>query len=135
MKNSEDKKIEKLVENLMAETTIESPSLDFTAKVMSGVFAVEKNKAFIYKPAISKRAWFIILGAIVALFTFLLFKTQPASDVSNFNLAFLNSEKMLNVLSGFQFSTLTANILFAASVMVFIQVFLLKTYLNKRLHK
>ena len=71
MKSKEDKNIENLVENLMAETSVENPSIEFTAKVMSGIFAVEKNKVFMYKPVISKRIWFIILGGIVALFTFL----------------------------------------------------------------
>jgi hypothetical protein len=135
MKNREDKNMDKLIASLVSETSVESPSVDFTAKVMSGVFAVEKNTAFVYKPAISKKAWLIIFGIIIALFAVLLFNTQLTSADNNFNLAFLHFDKFPKVLTAFQFSTLTANILFAASVMVFIQAFLLKTYLNKKFHK
>lgn len=135
MKNREDKNIEKLIENLMAETSVESPSVEFSNKVMSGVFAVEKNKAFIYKPIISKRAWFIIFGAFCALFAFLISNSSLTSDGINFNLTFLNFDKFLTAFSGFEFSTLTANVIFAASIMVFIQAFLLKIYLNKRFQK
>jgi hypothetical protein len=133
--NKEDKNIEKLVENLMAETSMESPSIEFTAKVMSGVFAVKKNKAFTYKPIISKRAWFVIFGIIVALFAFLIFNTQLTSEGSNFNLTFLNFDQFLKPFSGFKISPMTANVLLTATVMVFIQIFLLKTYLSKRLQK
>lgn len=129
MKNRENKNLEKLVENMMVETSIESPSIDFTTKVMSGVFAVEKNKAFIYKPVISKKMWFIILVIMALLFGFLFFETPTTN---NFNLPFLNSENLSKLFPAFQFSTLTAIVIFSASVMIFIQAMLLNSYLNKR---
>jgi|SRR6185437_3215368 len=135
MKNKEDKNIEKLVENLMSETTLESPSIDFTAKVMSGVFAVKKRK-LVYKPPISKWAWYIIFGSFAFLFAFVIYNNQQntATD-SYFNFTFFNSEKFFNLFSRFQISSMTANVLLAASAMLFIQIFLLRSYLNKRFHK
>ena len=136
MKNKEDKNIEKLVENLMAETAIESPSVDFTAKVMSGVFAVEKRKSLVYKPLISKWAWYIIFGSITFLFAFLIFNNhQNTPTDSYFNLTLFNSGKFLKLFSGFEISSMTSNVLLAASAMIFIQIFLLKSYLNKMFHK
>jgi hypothetical protein len=135
MKNKEDKNIENLVENLMAETSVENPSIEFTAKVMSGIFAVEKNKVFMYKPVISKRIWFIILGGIVALFTFLIFNTPLTFTGNNLNLTFLTFDRFLKSLSIFQISSMTANVILVATIMVFIQIFLLKNYLNKRFQK
>ena len=135
MKNREDKNMDKLIASLVSETSVESPSVDFTAKVMSGVFAVEKNTAFVYKPTISKRAWQIILGIIIALFAVLLFNTPTISEGNKFDLTFSYFDKFAKAVTAFQFSSLTANILFATSVMVFIQAFLLKSYLNKRFHK
>jgi len=136
MKNKEDKNIEKLVENLMAETAMESPSVDFTAKVMSGVFAVEKKRSLVYKPLISKWAWYIILGSFACLFSFVLFKNHQNTPMeSYFNFSLFNSAKIFNLFSGFQISQMTANVLLAASAMLFIQIFLLRSYLNKRFHK
>ena len=135
MKNKEDKNIENLVENLMAETSVENPSIEFTAKVMSGIFAVEKNKVFMYKPVISKRIWFIILGTIVALFAFIIFNTSMTFAGSNLDLAFLTFDRFLKSLPIFQISSMTANVILVATIMVFIQIFLLKNYLNKRFQK
>lgn len=135
MKNREDKNIEKLVENLIAETSVESPSVEFTAKVMSGIYAVERNKIFMYKPVISKRAWFIIFGIIAALFAFLIFNTQLTSAGSNFNLTFFNLDKFVKPFFGIEISSMTANVIVVATIMVFIQIFVLKTYLNKRFQK
>lgn len=135
MKNREDKNIEKLVENLIAETSVESPSVEFTAKVMSGIYAVERNKIFMYKPIISKRAWFIIFGIIAALFAFLIFNTQLTSAGSNFNLTFFNLDKFVKPFSDVKISSMTANVIVVATIMVLIQIFVLKTYLNKRFQK
>lgn len=135
MKNKDDKQIEKLVENLMAESTVESPSVDFTTRVMSAISAVEKSKNLVYKPLISKRIWFIIFAIIASVFGFLIFNTQPSSANSYFNFTVISFDKFLKPFSGLKFSTMTTNVLLAASVMLFIQIFLLKIYLNKRFHK
>ncbi|MEO8820979.1 MAG: hypothetical protein ABI267_11060 [Ginsengibacter sp.] len=136
MKNKEDKNLEKLVENLMAEATLASPSIDFTSNVMSGVKAVEKRKSFVYKPVISKWAWLIIMGSIVFLFAFIIMDNpQSASAKGYFNVTFFNFEKMLKSFPEFQISTMTANVLLAATLMILIQIFFLKNYLNKRFER
>lgn len=136
MKNKEDKNLEKLVENLMAETSLASPSIDFASKVMSGVMAVEKRKSFVYKPVISKWAWLIILGSIVCLFAFIILDNpQSASTHGYFNFTVFNFEKMLKSFPMFQISSMTANVLLTATSMILIQIFFLKNYLNKRFER
>ncbi len=135
MKNKEDKHIEILVENLMKEISQESPSIDFTAKVMSEVLASKKSKTFVYKPIISKPLWFIIFGSILALFAFLIFNTQTTSAGINFNFNFLSLDKLFETLAGFQISSMTTNVVIMATLMLLIQFFLLKNYLDKRIQK
>jgi hypothetical protein len=43
MKES-DKNIENLIDKMMAENTLESPSIDFTSKIMAQVLVAEKAK-------------------------------------------------------------------------------------------
>lgn len=43
--NESAKNIENLIDKMMAENTLESPSIDFTSKIMSQVLAVEKEKS------------------------------------------------------------------------------------------
>ena len=135
MKNKDDKNLESLVERLMAESDLESPSVDFTGKVMSEVFSFETNKNPVYKPLISKRAWLIIFAGIIALFAFLFLNIKPSASSKYFNFSFFDFTQFFQPFSHFQISSMTTNVLLAAALMLFIQLFLLKNYLNKRFEK
>ncbi len=135
MKNKEDKYIEKLVENLMDQSSPETPPMDFTTKVMSQVLSAEKSKALVYRPVISKKAWFIIFGVIVALFAFLLLNLKTTPSAFNIDLSVFSFDKRFNPYPGLHISPMTANILLVATLMLFVQIFLLKNYLNKRFEK
>jgi hypothetical protein len=135
MKNKEDKNLENLVEKMMKENSLEEPSFDFTSKVMTGVFLIEKKKSFSYKPVISKSGWMIIFAAISSLITWIIFNASENKTSSNFDFSFINTDKVFKVFSGFQFSGITTNIILLAMMMMFIQILFLKNYLNKRFHK
>ena len=119
----------------MKDAALETPSFDFTSKVMSDVFSIEKKKSFSYKPAISKRGWLIIFAAIGSLITWIIFNVSENETSSNFDFSFINADKIFKIFSGFQFSSITTNIILLAMVMMFIQILFLKSYLNKRFHK
>jgi len=135
MKNKIDENIEKLVDKMMAEGPIESPSIDFTASVMSTIAAAATSKSPVYKPVISKRGWFIILGAIGALFVFLILNSQTTAVPNYFNYPAIDFDKFLKPFTDLQISPLTATVLLAATVMLLIQIFFLKNILNKRFEK
>ncbi len=135
MKSKHDKQIEELVDTMMAKSLLESPSIDFTAKVMSDVLSAENSKTLAYKPLISKKAWFIIFTGIIALFTFLLLNTKSEASTINFDFSIFSFDKIFASFSGSHISSLTGNVLLVAAIMLFIQIFLLKSYLNKRFEK
>ena len=135
MKNKEDKNIEKLVENMMRESSLETPSFDFTSRVMSEVLSAQKSKSLIYKPVISKKAWFVIFGGIIALFTFLILNRNTSSLAFNFKVSIFSFDKFFKPISAMQISPVIANVVLLAIVMLFIQIFLLKSYFNKKFEK
>jgi hypothetical protein len=136
MKSNHDKNIESLVQRMMEDDSLEKPFIDFTSKVMSGVFSLEKKKSFSYKPVISRRNWIIIFAAIGGFITWLIFSGSFSNEPSPiFNFNFINADRIIKPFSGFQFSTITTNIILLAMVMIFIQILVLKNYLNKRFHK
>jgi hypothetical protein len=135
MKNRVDKNLENLVEKMMKDTSLETPSFDFTSKIMSNVLATDKQKFISYKPVISKRGWLIIFAAIGSLITWMIFNVSENKTSSNFDFSFINADKIFKIFSGFQFSSITTNIILLAMVMMFIQILFLKSYLNKRFHK
>jgi uncharacterized membrane protein len=128
MKES-DKNIENLIDKMMSEDTLESPSVDFTSKIMTQVLVAEKNKVKIYKPLISKTIWVIIGFSLLAL-------TVYASLFSGteYNLGIDKSytERFSTLFSGIH---LSKNILYAVLIvpfMILIQIGLLKNYFDKK---
>jgi len=127
--NESAKKIENLIDKMMAENTLESPSIDFTSKIMSQVLAVEKRKIKAYKPLISKSTWIFIGLGLTALTAYSIFTNN---DISNFEIVKLYTDKASNLFSGIHFSK---NILYAILIvpfMILIQIGLLKNYFDKK---
>ncbi|MFH6945418.1 hypothetical protein [Flavobacterium sp. FlaQc-50] len=127
MKES-DKNIENLIEKMMAESSLESPSIDFTSKIMSQVLIAEKSKIKTYKPLISKQTWILIIGALVALTVYAI----ASGNTTDLKINELYVEKVSDLFSGIHIST---NIIYAFLVvpfMLLIQIGVLKNYFNKK---
>lgn len=128
MKES-DKNIKKLIDKMMAEDTLESPSFDFTSKIMSQVLVGEKSKIKAYKPLISKTTWIFIGISLLALTVYAVYSNN---DVANFEVAQTYSDKASALFSGIHFSK---NILYALLIvpfMILIQIGILKNYFDKK---
>lgn len=104
--NKLDKQFGEMMKGRM---NLNSPSSDFTMKVMSRVYAevaVKPKKVLQdYQPIISKRAWIIIISVFVLLMVYILSTPQSASQsgggfLSNFfgKLTAANNEGATSVL-------------------------------------
>jgi len=128
MKES-DKNIENLIRKMMAEDTLESPSIDFTSKIMTQVLVAEKSKAKSYKPLISKTTWLIIGFGLLGLAVY-----ASLFSGTEYNLGIDKSytERFSGFFSGIHISK---NILYAILVvpfMILIQIGVLKNYFDKK---
>jgi hypothetical protein len=134
MDHNTDKHIEKLVNKIMKETTLEKPSFDFTNRVMSQVETIAKPIGVVYKPLISKKIWVLVSVGFMALVLYSFFVTQPDSkgwfDALNFNIISIN--KIFNAIPSVTLSKTTFYALIMLSVMIFIQIPVLKHYMNRR---
>jgi len=124
-----DKEIENLIERMMSENTLESPSFDFTSKIMSQVLVAEKSKIKAYKPLISKTTWIFIGVSLVALTAYAIYYNN---DISNFEIAKTYSDKASALFSGIHFSTNVLYALLVVPFMVLIQIGVLKNYFDKK---
>jgi hypothetical protein len=124
-----DKEIENLIERMMAENTLESPSIDFTSKIMSQVLVTEKSKIKAYQPLISKTTWIFIGVSLVALTAYAIYYNN---DISNFEIAKTYSDKASALFSGIHFSTNVLYALLVVPFMVLIQIGVLKNYFDKK---
>ena len=133
MKENEDKNIEQYVHAVIKETPLESPSPDFTARVMASVLALDKSKATVYKPLISKMGWVLIFGGIIATLVYFIMNgsAQVVSQPWSLGTGVKDFIKTFSVHL-FQFSRTTINVVILSTIMMIIQITLLKNYLDKR---
>jgi len=77
-------KLDKQFEQMIKGVQIDSPSSDFTLKVMSRVYAeaaVKPRKVLQdYQPVISKKAWIFIISAFVLLLIYVMSSGQSAPE-------------------------------------------------------
>jgi hypothetical protein len=137
MKENEDKNIEQYVHAAIKETLLESPSRDFTAKVMAGVLTLDKSKATVYKPLISKTGWVLIFGGIIATWVYFIINghAQVVDQSWSFGTGVNNFIKTFSDSHLFQFSRTTINVIILSTILMIIQITLLKNYLDKRMTK
>lgn len=127
--NESDKNIENLIDKMMTENILESPSIDFTSKIMSQVLIVEKSKIKAYKPLIPKSTWIFIGTCLIAMTIYCIYS---GNNISNFEIVKSYSDQTSALFSGIHFSK---NILYAILIvpfMILIQIGVLKNYFDKR---
>ena len=82
MKAKEDKNLEKFVDKIMKDASLETPSFDFTSKVMSKVFVAQNSETTMYKPLISKLGLTLVLSGIFMFFGYFSFNGNAQSNKS-----------------------------------------------------
>ena len=128
MKES-DKNIENLIDKMMAENTLESPSIDFTSKIMAQVLVAEKSKIKSYQPLISKSTWIFIGICLIAIAIYASLFSVPENNLE------IGKSYADNLFAFFSGIHISKNILYAFLVvpfMILIQIGLLKNYFDKR---
>ena len=134
MKANTDKHIEKFIDKMMKETSLDTPSVSFTVQIMSKVLKINTSQTTVYEPLISKWVWFGLFISMLGIITYLSFNDSAISGglLEKFNLGILPKFSMLNFFSGLHFSKSTFYACVLLTVMLFIQIPILKYYIDKR---
>ena len=134
MKANEDKNIEKLVNHIMKDIVLESPSFDFTSNVMSQVLLTKTSNVTVYKPLISRTTFIAVFGFILTLFIYLFINGEQQTNgwPTYLNLNALYDNKLTAI---FKFSKITTYTVVFTTLMLLIQISLLKNYFDKQLEK
>jgi hypothetical protein len=140
MNANSDKKLEKLIDKIMKDAKPQTPSFDFTNKVMSKVNALNTNSVTVYKPLISKTGWLIICIILLALTVYIatVADTNSTGILSALDFSALRNNKIAHIMQGFELPGITVSktvvySLFFFGIMVCVQIPLLKHHFNKRL--
>lgn len=137
MKKNAHKMMEQFMDEVMNETSLESPSPDFTNEVMAAISLAELHKAPRYKPVISKAAWVVIFGIMIAAIAIVSSSSggHPAVAYSFFGPATKGFFRQISNLNSIQFSQVTVMIVTVSMFLLIIQITLLSNYLNRRFQK
>jgi len=127
MKES-DKNIEKFIEKIMAESTLDTPSTDFTSKVMSQILVAEKIKIQQYTPLISKTIWTVIIGSLISLILY----ASAGNEQYDSEIGESYVLNIANIFSEFHFSTNTIYAILIVPLMILVQIPILKNYYDKK---
>ncbi|GAA3598113.1 hypothetical protein Q4Q39_19620 [Flavivirga amylovorans] len=135
MKENADKYLDSLAKKVIKEASLERPSFNFTASVMSQVTELSNNTITVYKPLISKTGWIVISIVFLALIIYMLLGIQeePVSWFDSLDLSVLSDNKILNLFSGFSIPKTLIYAVVLFGLMFCIQIPLLKSHFNQRL--
>ncbi|SHH02423.1 hypothetical protein [Flagellimonas flava] len=129
-----DKNLEKLIDQLMEEVPLDTPSVDFTSNVLKEVESVVDSKIK-YKSLISKKTIaFVLAGLCLSLWYVGAWNGNMGEDGSLLVTYLTDSGKWASqFLSQFQFSKTLSYSIVAIGAMICFQSLLLKRYFTNRL--
>jgi len=135
----ENKHIEEIhafTKKYVKEIPTETPSVEFTANLMKSITQLESVKSkIVYKPLISKKAWFVVFLALIAV-VFIPFNSSEEGmfTLPKLNLSFLEKLSFSGVFENLTVSNTTFIITLIFGLLMSIQIVYLKGYFEKRLH-
>ena len=134
MEENKNKVLESFVDSIMRKDSLESPSQDFTSKVIQHLEVLQEKKTIVYKPLISKQVWAIIGVVLVVILGYGFYGTDSTSeswiDAINWNVLIDNN--LLSQLGKLNFSSTLLYALVFFGLMLCIQIPILKNYFNQQ---
>lgn len=120
-----DKNVEKFIDSVIKNASLETPSLDFTSKIMARVEALEQKKVIMYQPLISRKVWILIAMALMSILIYA-FSSDESVAYIEFRLTISKIIPTINV------PETTSYIVLIVVIMVLIQIPILKNYFDRR---
>lgn len=130
-----NKHIDSLVEKVVKESSLESPSLDFTSNIMSQIEAVSQNEITVYEPLISKRVWLAISILVIGSLSYGILGNglESLGWFDNIDYSIISNNKVTEVISGITFSKTLMYAVGLCGLLFFIQIPMMKHYFDKQL--
>lgn len=134
MKENGDKQIDDLTRKVIEKASLESPSSDFTAQILANVIDSKQSDITIFRPLISKTSWLVIFVGFTALVVYAIIGMQPQTPngLGILDFSTLLNNKISGIISRLIFSKTVKYALLSLSIMLLIQVYFFKSYLDKR---
>ncbi|WP_338731103.1 hypothetical protein [Mangrovimonas cancribranchiae] len=133
MKDQTDKQVTQFIDNIFENSSLESPSLEFSTQVMSKIHAINNTKVTTYKPLISRSVWIAIavvfVGFLAAILVNVTFTQASWLTFLDFSIV----SRLGNIFPSTQLPTSLVYAILFFGIMLLVQLTWLKRYFNKRL--
>lgn len=135
MKEHTEQHLDKLAKKVMQSSSLESPSLDFTANIMAKVETSAINHTTVYTPLISKRAWLVISILVIGSLSYALFGNdlERLGWFSTIDFSIISKNKITEAISRITFSKTLMYAVVFFGIVFFIQIPMMKYYVEKHL--
>jgi len=137
MQDYTEQHLDKLAKKVMQSVSLERPSLDFTANIMAKVETASiSSNITAYQPLISRRTWIIVSLLVIGLLVYSVFgntTTEGLGWFDKFDFSIISNNKITETISGITFSKTLMYAVVLCGLVFFIQIPMMKYYLNKRL--
>jgi len=129
MKEDENKELEQLIGKAMKNMPLETPSFDFTSRVMAQAAITPKKAIPAYKPILPKSFWLVSAIIIIGLISYAYFSGTPEENVSyGMNLEQAYNSKISHITNQINFSKTTMYATVALLLAMLVQIPLIRNY-------
>jgi hypothetical protein len=135
MKEHTEQHLDKLAKKVIQLSSLESPSLDFTANIMAKVEVSATSNITVYKPLISKRVWLLISILVIGSLFYGIFGNglEGLGWFNSIDYSIISNNKVTEAILGITFSKTLMYAVGLCGLMFFIQIPMMKHYFDKRL--
>lgn len=135
MEENKNKELESFVDSIMRKDSLESPSKDFTNKVIQHLEVLQEKKTIVYRPLISKQVWAILGVVLLVVLGYGFYRSDISGDswldTINWNVIVDNS--LFNQIGKLNLSSSFIYAIVFLGLMLGIQIPLLKHHISKKL--
>ncbi|WGH76405.1 hypothetical protein P8625_04385 [Tenacibaculum tangerinum] len=134
--NKNRKELDAFAKKYIGEIEEASPSVNFTANTMHAILKEEASSIYKAQPLISKKVW-VVLAAIAVVS--MLFVSKGTSStwlkIPSLKMEYIPNIQLPNVFENITISNLMLSACFCFTLMVFVQIYVLKNHFTKHLEE
>jgi len=136
MKEHIEQHLDSLAKKVIKETSLESPSKDFTSNIMAQLDNISIESVTTYKPLISKKVWFVFTIAILGGFIYTLIDggLQSMGWFESIDLSVISNNKFVDAASSITISKILMYAVALFGLFWFAQIGIIKNHLEKQLN-
>jgi hypothetical protein len=134
MEEHTEQHLDKLSKKVIQSSVLETPTVDFTASLMSIIETISIESPMVHKPLISKLGWVAIVVIVTGIVGYAMYgTTEQMTLLSYIDYSFISNNRITEAISGIAISKIFMYAIVFFGVAWCIQIPMMTHYFDKRL--